>query len=77
MRRRTTGSCVAAGDSDQVKELIRAIACIQAWRSLGDDAFRQQALQLLNNLPNFPSAIPFRDYLQERRPDFPGLDYWY
>ena len=65
------------GDSDQVKGLIRATACIQAWRSLGDDAFRQQALQLLDNLPNFPSAHPFRDYLQERRPDFPGLDYWY
>ena len=37
----------------------------------------QQALHLLNNLLNFPSAHPFRDYLQERRPDFPGLDYWY
>ena len=65
------------GDSDQVKGLIRATACIQAWRSLGDDAFRQQALQLLDNLTKFPSALPFRDYLQGKSPDFPGLHYWY
>ncbi|MGN0879546.1 MAG: hypothetical protein ACI4WT_08865 [Oligosphaeraceae bacterium] len=65
------------GDSDQVKGLIRATACIQAWRSLGDDAFRQQALQLLDNLTKFPSALPFRDYLLGKSPDFPGLDYWY
>ena len=63
---------------DSILSLIRMTILAEAWRSLGDDNYREQALNALESLQTqYPrQTAKWRDFLLGKR-DFPGLEYWY
>ena len=57
--------------------MIRLTIFTEAWRSLGDETYKKQALELAGELADkYPSALLWQDFL-EGRGEFPGLKYWY
>ena len=60
-----------------VIDMIRLTIFTEAWRSLGDETYKKQALKLAGELADkYPSALLWQDFL-EGRGEFPGLKYWY
>ena len=62
-----------------IKGQIHLTALAQAFKSLGNEKYRKDALDLLEQSPallDFPTTTEFRDYLLDRGP-FPALSFWY
>ena len=67
----------AYGD-DNIIACIRMTVFAEAFRSLGDDSYREKALESLKNLrPVYGSRIDRWNAFLNNNAAFPGLNYWY
>ena len=64
--------------TNPILSLIRMTILAEAWRSLGDEKYKIQALEALDPLQDqYPRQIAkWRNYLNGKR-SFPGLEFWY